>query len=360
MRSDSEVERVIDVPGMTRRDFIAGTSAAGMTLLASASAAKADNPPPEEPGVKVTHREPSHVPIARPSCIAATSDGRVVTCDDKGGVYIRSIDPIGKNTELKAPGTEKAAYVAVSNDRVLTAFFDGTVTVHALSKPQPLAVFDKHRVQTGPKTEVWMVAVSSDASTAVSATNGGEIRYWNVGAANTIAVAESDGDAVGALAFLPGNKSFLSGNSHGGILLWNITAAGGLPDKPIEFPEVNASSVNSICVFKQKNVLKAMTGSFDGEVRVWDLSKLDAPPPAPQILPVRHKNLVWRVAASPDGTKFASAGEDATVRVYNATFGEIATFKESGGVMGVTFVDNNRIVFTNGSLNEPQIVVKNV
>lgn len=321
--------------GDTNSDFQAVPDAAGL-----------------EPGVKLTKREP-HPHAERPTCVAATSDGRVVTCDDKGSVYVWSPD-LASKTELKTPGAAKASYVAVSkNGRVLTAFFDGTVTVSDLHGGKP-TVFDGHRARTGPKTEVWAVAVSSDGTRALSATNGGEIRYWNVDTGSTIAAADGDEDAVAALAFLPGDKGFLSGHSDGRIIPWTITPAYVLTPGT-EFPRVNAAGVNSICVFTDGGGAKAITGSLDGEVRVWDQIPPSAKDGTPRTLPVKHRHFVWRVAASPDGRTFASVGQDEKVNVFDGNgtpLPKVQIGDEKDGVMGVTFVSNTRVVYTTGGLKD--------
>jgi WD40 repeat protein len=355
---NSEVEVVPDAAGFTRRGFIAGATVAGAAMLASAATADVGL----GDDVKETTQPPTHPHKPRPTCVAATRDGRVVTCDDTGGVHLRTLEPEGK-TAFKGGRKTKASYVAVSGTgKVLTAFFDGTVLVSSLADQSRLSVFDDHLAGMGPNTEVWTVAVSYDGAKALSSTNGGEIRYWDVAASRSIARVVGDGESVAALAFLPDDTKFLSGHAGGRMFLWSITDKGLI--RGTVFDHLNATTVNAISVFKKNGALMAMTGSFDGQIRVWDLGSLKAPPDrneSPTVLPVRHRHFVWRVAVSPDGTKFASAGEDERVRVFDVNGKQlIPAIEEEGGVMGVAFVSNTRLVHTTGTVGGSQVLFKDL
>ena len=59
------------------------------------------------------------------------------------------------------------------------------------------------------------------------------------------------------------------------------------------------------------------SAGFDATVRVWDAVSGD------ELLTIRgHSDWVWSVAFSPDGRRIASGGGDRTVRVWDAASGE--------------------------------------
>jgi WD40 repeat protein len=224
--------------------------------------------------------------------------------------------------------------------------------VSDLVSQKRLGVFDDHLAETGPNTEVWAVAVNTNGTKALSGTNGGEIRYWDVATLQSSAQVPSDGEPVASLAFFPGDETkVLSGHGNGKMILWNYTP-NGLQQGPT-FDHLNAITVNSIAVC-DNNGPKAMTASFDGHLRLWDLNNPNLPP---TVLPIEHTHFVWRVTVAPDGKTFASAGEDHKVEVFRLN-GDRALnppITEADGVMGVAFVSNTRVVYTTGSLADPQV-----
>ena len=209
--------------------------------------------------------------------------------------------------------------------------------------------FDKHA--GGP--EVWCVAVSDDGTHAVSSTNAGEIRRWTT--ADGAPVGNEfyyTNEAVGGLAFLPGKTDeVLSGHGRGELVWWKL--GGANPVVHFVFPHDNDFQVNSVAVTPDGRY--AASAGFDMTVRVWDLAN---PAKTPVHVFRDHTNLVWRVAFSPDGKLLASAAQDGTVRVYRVggTWAEHAPHRtERGGVMGVAFTPDNKIVYTAGDQNDPSV-----
>jgi WD40 repeat protein len=90
----------------------------------------------------------------------------------------------------------------------------------------------------------------------------------------------------------------------------------------------------------------AISAGFDRTARIWDLTKPNDPATI-----IDHDDIVWRVAISPDDSKFATASQDGTVRLFNIDGTPIAATPpvEPGGVMGVAFLTSGQIVYTTGT-----------
>lgn len=291
------------------------------------------------------------VPLAahhhkRPTCVAVAPGQGVVTCDDNGDVILW--DLTGKKVRRIGNHAKKASYVVFSNGNVFVAGYDGTVKIWDINSNngQPRVKFDQHAAGS----EVWTVAVASNGTRVLSATNGGEILMWDVDWAHAtgtlVGAAFSDSpEAVGALAFVPpasaggAETAFLSGHADGQMIKWDITNPAA-PAVDQRYPHNNSHLVNSVAV--TSNGAVAVSTSLDMTARVWDLTSV--PPPK---YTRAHDDLVWRVAMSPDDSNFATASQDGKVRVWRLSDGFLNTWFDAGeGSMGVAFLENDRIAFT--------------
>ena len=394
-----------DVSGPTvasRRKFlgVAGAAAAGLKpacrscvhwLVAStepdlqetepASTKAADSEPEthQHSGVHVrsftTH---NHTP--RPTCVAAATSSQVVTCDDKGQV-LRWDLPITANAKpFKKLRRAKASFVTVSgtpatgNAVVLTANFTGTVSVSDLGTLGLLRTFDDHLAATGPQTEVWCVAVTISGQDifAVSGTNAGDLRFWDVNTAETLAVPDTQSEEpLASLTFLSlqsgTSPRFLAGYGDGTMILWEYSVANQTLTQIQLFTQGNPTTINSIAVFTWNGNTQAITGSFDSIVRFWSINPPQATP-LKVTLPV-HTHFVWRVAAFPDGSKFASVSEDHTAHFFHydgtplkdSNGQDVVCPPIPNGIMGVCFPATDTVVVTSDqttpTVANPEIVV---
>lgn len=274
----------------------------------------------------------------RPTCVAVASGNRALITDDHKRVGVWDIATGSKLRDLGTHGS-KASCVAASGDRACSAGFDGTVNVYDLRSYTLARTFRGHLDgTTAPGVEVWVVALSADGRRALSATNGGQILLWDADSGSILKEFRYPDEPVGGLAFVPGDaKSFVSGHGHGTMCLWDVDA----PAEPVrQFPHGNSHPVNSVAVTPAGT---AVSASFDMTLVVWDLRGGN------EVRRLKeHTDLVWRVAASPRGTRIASASEDGTIKVWDpATGALIKSFPLGGkGVMGVAFADERTVVYT--------------
>jgi len=95
------------------------------------------------------------------------------------------------------------------------------------------------------------------------------------------------------------------------------------------------------------------TASGDGEVKLWDATRLDETQEKARLtLPARVPGLCLNVAFSPDSRKLVTGGEENTVKVWDVADGrELHTFRgHNGDVYAVAFSphDNGRWVASGG------------
>jgi WD40 repeat protein len=331
-----------------RRAFLRdGMSLVGGTALASVALEMLRHPVPAFGSPRPR--------IDRPTCLAVASATRVLTCDDGRRVVLwTKHDTSFDRTPFNGNHLNKASYVDVLGTRIVAASFDGKVSVRDLGAPGNMPrTFRQHTDlpirPAGREVEVW-VAVLSEDGMALSGDNFGNILYWDATANNPpIRNGFKDADEwVAGLAFVPGAQTrFLSGHEDGKMILWNITDVD--PDPDPAHPNLNPPNlqkhffrhpsrdlpVNSVAVTDDGS--RAISAGFDGTARIWDLTTLAVPPAENTPLHVvEHDDIVWRVSISPKNSKFDTASQDGTVRLFRVADG---VEWELAGIPQRAFVD---------------------
>jgi len=279
--------------------------------------------------------------------------------------------PVAKVDEYKKKHTKKVSCLAVSRggtgpnpNKLFRASYDGHVLVSTLgdfTNGGFITFFDTFTPPPpmGPAMEVWSVAASPDGLLAVSGTNYGEITVWDAdtGDLRGNVPPETSFYPVGGLAFrkVPQgqNPQILAARDGGEVVRYELVpAANGkiaLTDMNKTFSHGNELAVNSVAVTSNGDI--AVSAGFDMTVRIWNVETLAVIKDITD-----HKNIVWRVAISPNNDRVASASEDGTVRLYTINGEPLidpATNKPAviqepkmGGIMGVAFVTNDKVVYT--------------
>ena len=383
----TEPEAAVDGP--TRRDFIAGASAAGTVLVGgcattgkskkaavatqssgSGRTAARPYPRPQTRDVNVPRTGFRRPQPKRPTCLAMIDATRAVTCDDDGNVTVWTLGtPAGSNIQrdpckIKTHG-DKVSYVAAGTapggvPRIYSASYDGYVFVTDLDQPncRDAGTFEEHRHLQG---EVWVVAVSP-AGKVLSATNGGELYYWEATQPGTIPPLGGPWypqGPIGGMAFIDENE-FLTTHQHGVMQRWDLRKMIGVQTPAPEqvYQTGSHQAINSVAVGAEMVGTTrrriAVTGDFDTWVIKWDL---DAPPPPPNNVPRLYSHLarIWRVALSGDFVASCDDRGDVQVRTLAGQQTQPGVPNEPGGVMGVAFaVGINRVFYTTGPLAQPQ------
>jgi WD40 repeat protein len=147
-------------------------------------------------------------------------------------------------------------------------------------------------------------------------------------------------DNFAGIAFHPDGRHALTGSFEGVVRLWDVDAG-----HEVRQFRGHAAKVHGVAFSRDGRL--ALTGGGDGDctVRLWDADTGEQ---------VRcfegHTGGVWSVAFSPNGERVLSAGDDETVRVWEvATGGELYRFnRHAGSAFSAAFSPDGRHALSGG------------
>ncbi len=213
---------------------------------------------------------------------------------------------------LTCPGTPTATRISAALGALRSPL--DTLEARTIAKlekfdwqPKELVgVLGEHRGRHG--AAVSCVAISPD-NTLVASGGAHLVRLWSIGTMRLQANL-GHGHAVQSIAFSKNSKALVSGNSSGGVAVWDI-----LKDAPprLRFSISAASSPVYAVAFHPNNKVVA-AGCYDNAVRLYDVGGKTAK----TLLEVtNHKGPVTAVAFSPDGKTLASGSNDMSARLWD-------------------------------------------
>jgi WD40 repeat protein len=232
-----------------------------------------------------------------------------------------------------APAGDRLAY-AVSGGRQLRLWVPGS--------QDDLALLPELR------GKVTSIAFDPDSSLVAAGSSDGEMRVWNV--TNSRPVAALDGprrDVVG-LVFSPHGSRLLAFHNRNDGHLWDLASGRHLAGFPgirgqftpdgrrvlvtagftaqfrdvstgdaLDDPQLPQSGVYSTAISPDGRIVAVGLAYPANEIRLWDLAR-----GGPPTVLTGHKNTVFWLAFSPDGSQLASHAQDRIVRIW-----DIATHK---------------------------------
>ncbi|MDB5301311.1 MAG: Planctomycete cytochrome, partial [Phycisphaerales bacterium] len=151
---------------------------------------------------------------------------------------------------------------------------------------------------------------SGDGSRLASCSGDKTVRVWDVSERKPFCKIEAPCE-LRAVTWAAGAKQIAAGGTDGIIRLWKLPdAADGEMAAPKEL-KGHEGAVNALAAFPAADT-QLVSGGEDGTVRVWAIDSKQS------VRQAKHGAAVTSIAIRKDGKRFASAGLDNSVKLWNA------------------------------------------
>jgi len=232
------------------------------------------------------------------------------------------------------------ASVAYSQDGrwLLTGTWDKTAWLWDVDTLRPLAFGINKRVTssidlTGDRP-ITAVALTPDSHEAITATNDGTVRFWDIAAGKVLGKPLQHGNFITAIAVSADGRTLLTASRDGTARLWNITTR-----QPQGELIRHAGSINTVAFSPDGRAV--LTGSGDGTSRMWDATTGKA-----VSNPLRHTSYIRKATFSRNGRLIAVAA-GGSVRMYDrATDKTLGLFRHPGQVLDAAFSPDGSLLLT--------------
>ena len=277
--------------------------------------------------------------------VAFSPDGsKVLTGYYDGTVRIWDASSGQEYHKLAHDGMVRAVAFSPDGSKALTGSDDGTARIWDASSGREV-----HKLaHDGP---VLAVVFSPDGSRVLTGSDDGTARIWDASSGQEYHKLALDGP-VEAVAFSPDGPRALTVSVDGTVRIWD--ASGGqevhrlvhdgpvrvvaellmmrLAERDVAERDVAERDVAVRAVALSPDGSKALTVSYDGIARIWDVSSGKGDHR------LAHDGPVYGVAFSPDGSRVLTSSVDGTARIWDALSGrEVHRLDHGGWVHDVAF-----------------------
>jgi WD40 repeat protein len=210
--------------------------------------------------------------------------------------------------------------VAAGDGRRVVASVDpGIIATYDSADGKRVSSFDaREQANASSKDAKVTVVLSPDGEMAAASADDGTVRLWNVPAKERIGADLSAHDgAISGLCLTPDKKTLVTADKHGEIKIWDLATrearkvkAGPTGEEKESIP---AHKAGLLCLTVSPDGSRFATAGMDGAVKLWDLAtgkllrEWEFKQPA-----VTGRSFVRSLAFTPDGKHLATANANTT------------------------------------------------
>jgi eukaryotic-like serine/threonine-protein kinase len=230
-------------------------------------------------------------------------DGRRVAAGNSDSTITLLDSTTGKVEQTLRGHTGGVTSLVFTGDgtRMVTGSQDRTVRVWDLSDGKDALVLREHR------SGVWSVALSPDGKWIASGGDDGVLRIHDAASGRELKRLRGHRDTIRSVAFSPDGARLISAAQDQTVRIWD--AASGEEKRAITD---DGGRFRSAAFIYGGGAF--ITGGT--RIRIWDTASGGAMFEFPG-----HRDIVLKVALSPDGQRFATASADRTAKIWDASGG---------------------------------------
>jgi WD40 repeat protein len=243
-------------------------------------------------------RHPTRRLVLAGATMAALGGAAAWQMQPGGALWWRLVGP-GARTFRGHTGPVNAVAFAPDGHSAISGSNDGTMRLWDIATGESLRTF------TGHAKGVAAVAFAPDGATVLSGSDDMTVRLWELATGKTLRTFAGHSSWVLAVAFAAGGANALSGCGDRTLGLWDVETGRGL-----HVLRGHSGEVWSVAVSRDGR--RALSGSVDRTLRLWDLPSGDTLGTF-----TGHDDVVTSVAFGPDGRRAVSGSYDRTVRLWD-------------------------------------------